>query len=87
MQRRPTVGPGSQWTPFRWWLPGTISKLGKGATLQRRQTWGGRGGVWGVVGGLMGMGGSGEGNASVCGSGMIMGMALAGAGMVGVGVD
>ena len=35
MQRRPTVGPGSQWTPFRECLPGVISKLGKGTALQR----------------------------------------------------
>ena len=40
MQRRPTVGPGSQWVPFRERLPGTISKLGKGTALQRWQTWG-----------------------------------------------
>ena len=69
MQRRPTVGPGSQWTPFRRWLPGTISKLGKGATLQRGQTWGGGVGALVVVGGMMGMGGSGKGKARVCGSG------------------
>ena len=35
MQRRPTVGPGSQKAPFRERLPGTISKLGKGTALQR----------------------------------------------------
>ena len=40
MQRRPTVGPGSQKAPFRERLPGTISKLGKGTALERRQTWG-----------------------------------------------
>ena len=67
MQHRPTVGPGSQWTPFRECLPGAISKLGKGATLQRGQTWGGGGG--GVWGGRMGMGGSGNGKARVGGSG------------------
>ena len=58
MQRRPTVGPGSQWTPFRECLPGTISKLGKGATVQRGQNMGGegvgtalqRGGTWGEEG-------------------------------------
>jgi hypothetical protein len=33
MQRRPTVGPGSQKAPFRERLPGTISKLGKGRVL------------------------------------------------------
>ena len=44
MQRRPTVGPGSQKAPFRERLPGAISKLGKGTALYRRQTWGGRGG-------------------------------------------
>ena len=44
MQRRPTVGPGSQKAPLRERLPGTISKLGKG-----RQGKGGqmRGGVVG----------------------------------------
>ena len=40
MQRRPTVGPGSQKAPFRERLPGAISKLGKGTALQRWQTWG-----------------------------------------------
>ena len=35
MQRRPTVGPGSQKSPFRERLLGTISKLGKGTALQR----------------------------------------------------
>ena len=45
MQRRLTVGPGSQKAPFRERLPGTISKLGKGTALQRRQTWGVEG--WG----------------------------------------
>ena len=78
MQRRPTVGPGSQWTPFRRWLPGAISKLGKGATLQRGQTWEGEGG--GGVG-VMGVGGSGNGKAMACGSGGGKVMALAGAGM------
>ena len=43
MQRRPTVGPGSQKAPFRERLPGTISKLGKGTALQRWQTWGAEG--------------------------------------------
>ena len=66
MQRRPTVGPGSQWTPFREWLPGTISKLGKGATLQRGQNMG-RGVE--VGGGMTGPGGSGNVKARVCGSG------------------
>ena len=78
MQRRPTVGPGSQWTPFRRCLPGANSKLGKGATLQRGQTWEGEGGAGG---GLMGVGGSGNGKAMACGSGGGKGMALAGAGM------
>ena len=52
MQRRPTVGPGSQWAPFQERLPGTISKLGKGTALQRRQTWevwGGSGGWYGIA--------------------------------------
>ena len=40
MQRRPTVGPGSQKAPFRERLPGTISKLGKGTALQRWQSMG-----------------------------------------------
>ena len=52
MQRRPTVGPGSQWTPFRWCLPGTISKLGKGATLQRGQNMGSEGEVRGERSGM-----------------------------------
>ena len=38
MQRRPTVGPGSQKAPFRERLPGAISKLGKGTALQGWQT-------------------------------------------------
>ena len=59
MQRRPTVGPGSQKAPFRERLPGTISKLGKGAALQRRQNMGGGG----VGRGVYRMGGVG-----VCGS-------------------
>ena len=40
MQHRPTVGPGSQKAPFRERLPGTISKLGKGAALPRWQSMG-----------------------------------------------
>ena len=59
MQRRPTVGPGSQKAPFRERLLGAISKLGKGAALQRRQTWGG----WGMGGVVDRIGGVG-----VCGS-------------------
>ena len=55
MQRRPTVGPGSQKAPFRERLPGTISKLGEGAALQRWQSMGeggmGRGVDRGGVGG------------------------------------
>ena len=81
MQRRPTVGPGSQWTPFREWLPGTISKLGKGTTLQRGQNMGSEGG--GVGGGMMGTSGSGNGKARVCGSGDDQGNGLAGAVVVG----
>ena len=78
MQRRPTVGPGSQWTPFRRCLPGAISKLGKGATLQRGQTWGGEvcgvaGWEWVVVGMVR------RGWVVV---GMIRGMTLARVGMV-----
>ena len=65
MQRRPTVGPGSQWTHFRECIPGAISKLGKGATLQRGQTW-----EWEEVsGGVTGPGGSDNVKARVCGSG------------------
>ena len=48
MQRRPTVGPGSQKGPFRERLPGTISKQGKGTALQ--------GGKHGGVGGCRGDG-------------------------------
>ena len=59
MQRRPTVGPGSQKAPFRVRLPGTISKLGKGTALQRRQNMG-DGGV--------GMGVDVLGGVGVCGS-------------------
>ena len=44
MQRRPTVGPGSQKAPFRERLPGAIYKLGKGTALQRRPNGGWRGG-------------------------------------------
>jgi len=81
MQRRPTVGPGSQKDPFREQLPGTISKLGKGTAFQRRQAWGGggvarvgdRGGVVGVDGSENGnprvVRGSGSGSGSVSGSG------------------
>ena len=66
MQRRPTVGPGSQKAPFRERLPGAISKLGKGTALQRRQTWGGWGvGSVGDRGGLVGVNGSENGNLRV----------------------
>ena len=41
MQRRPTVGTGSQKAPFRERLPGAISKLGKGTALQGWMGWGG----------------------------------------------
>ena len=66
MQRRPTVGPGFQKAPFRERLPGTISKLGKGTALQRRQSWGG-GGVArvGDRDGLVGVDGSENGNLRV----------------------
>ena len=82
MQRRPTVGPGSQKAPFRERLPGAISKLGKGTASQRRQTWGG-GGVGRAVyrmggsgvcgrrpGSLMVVRGGGSGRGSVSGRGM-----------------
>ena len=81
MQRRPTVGPGSQKAPFRERLPGTISKLGKGTALQRWPAWGGGGmGRVGDRGGVVGVGcseksnrrvvrGGGSGSDSVSGSG------------------
>ena len=64
MQRRPTVGPGSQKAPFRERLPGTISKLGKGKVLQRGPNgrWRGR------------AGGSGNGSGSGTGTGPSRGM-------------
>ena len=79
MQRRPTVGPGSQWTPFREWLPGVIFPN----WVRVRHCKGGKHGRGGggVGGGMMGTSGSGNGKARVCGSGNGEGMALAGAGM------
>ena len=46
MQRRPTVGPGSQKAPLRERLPGTISKLGKGTPIEKVANMGIGGGVW-----------------------------------------
>ena len=64
MERRRTVGPGSQKAPFRERLPGTTSKLGKGTAWQRGQTLGAEGRC--VGGGIVV--GSGSGNdMRVCG--------------------
>ena len=66
MQRRPTVGPGSQKAPFRERLPRAISKLGKGTALHSWQTCGGVGGVGdgiakvAVMGSVWGCEGDGE---------------------------
>ena len=81
MQRRPTVGPGSQKAPFRERLPGAISKLGTGTALHSRQTCRGVG-VGRLVDRMSGVGvccsrpgsrmvvrGGGSGSGSFCGSG------------------